>query len=340
MGPRAREAIPALLDLANRGADFAAAALWNIDRETNFLIQCISNKLKIRSEFGYQHELDSLYDCVPLPQPLAPLLEEALHHPQPIVRQRAEFFLKKIDPDRLRTIAQDLNEHEDKALNELLKLLRSTNATDQINALMGIRFLGASAATATPLLAELATRAVSFRTNPMEASKCGQSAALACATLTDLGPKAAAAAPALRADLATNGDIQVRMRLAQALASIDPGDTNATAIVQEKERFYVAHPGSNPLGPGLVSSFMWKLGETNPPVDQLVSAVRKMGNQFGIEQLGDIGPLATNALPFLEEKFDPLNPTFGVALAIQKIDPKEAKRLGLPGLLILCPDKY
>jgi hypothetical protein len=37
---------------------------------------------------------------------------------------------------------------------------------------------------------------------------------------------------------------------------------------------------------------------------------------------------------------DPLNPELGVALAIQKIDPTEAKRLGLPGLLILCPDKY
>ncbi|MGO8698006.1 MAG: hypothetical protein ACLQVY_09850 [Limisphaerales bacterium] len=276
---------------------------------------------------------------------------------------------KAIDPERLRAIAQRLNEHQDEALRDLLKLLESTNATDQINAMMGMRFLGAPAAIATPRLAELATHIVPSKNameasrrgqpNPMEASRHRQSATLACAVLGDLGPKAAAAIPALRADLATNGDKQMaaaairgsraalremankqmRMVVAQALALIDPGDTNAAKIAREKDKVYLGLRGS-PVADALASYSLWKLGGTNPPVNQLVSAGRKTGYQYVVEQLSDIGPLATNALPFLEECLDPLNPQSDLALAIQKIDPKEAERLGLPGLLIVCPDKY
>jgi hypothetical protein len=201
-----------------------------------------------------------------------------------------------------------------------------------------MQFLGAPAVAATPRLAELATHIASSRI-PMEASRCGQSAFLACAVLAGLGPKAAAAIPALRANLATNGDKQMRTAVAQALASIDPGDTNAVEIAREKDKVYRGIGGS-PVADALGSYSLWKLGGTNLPVDELVSAGRKTGYQYVAEQLGDIGPLATNALPFLEECLDPLNPQSGLALAIQKIDPKEAKRLGLPGLLILCPDKY
>jgi hypothetical protein len=304
MGPRASDAIPALVDIARSGipqADVAAAALWNIERETNFLIQCISHNLKNRGRFGYQYALDSLNSCVPLPQPLVPLLEEALYHPERTVRQQASRFLAKIDLARLRAIAHHLNEHQEEALRDLLKLLESDNATDQINAMMGLQFLGAPAAIATPRLAELATHIVSLRNiassrNPAEDRP---SAISACVVLRGLGPKAAAAIPALRANLATNGDNQMRTFVAQALASIDPGDTNAVDIACEKDRAYLAALQNTPLGAALAAFALWKMGATNAPVDELVSAGGKVGWRFVVEPLGEIGPLATNALPFL-----------------------------------------
>jgi HEAT repeat protein len=345
MGPGASNAIPALADIARSGtphADVAAAALWNIDRETNFLIQCISDNLKIRSGFVYEYALDSLNGCVPLPQPLVPLLEEALHHPNLNVRRQAMRFLSRIDPARLRAIAQHLNEHQDQALHDLLELLQSDQTIDQINAMIGIQFLDVPAAVAAPRLAELAIQVVSLGNIPSPGvpAERRQSAILACRVLRGLGPEAAAAIPALRADLATNGDKQMRAAVAQALASVDPGDTNAVDIAREKDRAYLAGLRNTPLGAALEAFALWKMGAANAPVNELVSAGRKVGWLFVVEPLAEIGPLATNALPFLEEKFDPLNPEFGVALAIQKIDPNEAKRLGLPGLLILCPDKY
>jgi ribulose kinase len=66
-------------------------------------------------------------------------------------------------------------------------------------------------------------------------------------------------------------------------------------------------------------------------------------NQYGgwaADLLGDIGPPARKALPELEKNLKSRMSLSEIALAISKIDPEEAKRLGLPGLLIICPDKY
>ena len=57
-----------------------------------------------------------------------------------------------------------------------------------------------------------------------------------------------------------------------------------------------------------------------------------------IELLGDIGPEARVALPTLEKLLKPgqyIGTRCAAAIAIKKIDPAEAMRLGLPGLLTL-----
>ena len=73
-----------------------------------------------------------------------------------------------------------------------------------------------------------------------------------------------------------------------------------------------------------------------------VALVAEAGALFwwAVGLLGEIGPPARKALPLLEQDFDPLNPAPNVARAIYEIDPDEATRLGLPGLLIICPDRY
>jgi len=63
--------------------------------------------------------------------------------------------------------------------------------------------------------------------------------------------------------------------------------------------------------------------------------------QDAIELLGEIGPAASNALPVLATYLNLTNGYYyraEAAIAIRKIDPAEARRLKLPGLLIVCPN--
>jgi hypothetical protein len=81
--------------------------------------------------------------------------------------------------------------------------------------------------------------------------------------------------------------------------------------------------------------------EEKPSVSEIVAGMehrKPMGMQAEqwIELLGDLGPDAKAALPALEKRLSPL--IWGqreVAIAIRSIDPREADRLNLPGLLAL-----
>lgn len=250
IGPKAKSAIPALWPIARNGdwqtRRAATVALWNIGRVTNALTECLSNSL---SDHGNKAGslLFAFRSCVPLPNAIAPLLEQALRRPEPSVRRDAEFLLEKTDPERLRRIEEKLNRRQDELLQDHLKLRQSTNRLDRFNA----------------------PRALPF-----------------------FGPKAAAAAP----------------RLVDILVGLDHG----LSLADDK------------------SAAFWTL--------------KSLGsNQYGgwaADLLGDIGPPARKALPELEKNLKSRMSLSEIALAISKIDPEEAKRLGLPGLLIICPDKY
>jgi HEAT repeat protein len=183
-----------------------------------------------------------------------------------------------------------------------------------------------------------------------------------------IGPAAAEAIPVLRQRL-TNSialtksrewiynpqDRHLEMRdpneavaSAAALVQIAPNDPTATAALQTLQ--------TNP--PDAVqtaaSVALWQMGlATNWPLNKFTNApediwdprlnrhVSRLGHIFSeeaVNMLGDIGPPARDALPALEKHLDPLDPwRRSAAVAIQKIDPEAARRLGLPGLLIVCP---
>jgi hypothetical protein len=380
IGPKAEDAIPVLSKIAQSGNGWvelpAAVALWNIARETNELIRCISNTLRGRGDLTFS-ALPELRDCVPPPQPMIPLLENALRHPMPRVRQDAASLIEKIDPDRLRRIAEELNRHQAELFQEHLKLLESSNDLDRLTAIEAIQFMGPQAISAVSRLAQIICRqqrsplmANTFVASGLDVfgafralREIGHGGAAATPILigllqtnTDLAPSvfdtlssfgvdAAAAIPAVRAFMATNTG-PARFQAALALAAIDPGDTNAVAIIRELTTSQPHYWGgrivpSDPTTRLFASVSLWKLGlETNPPVDELIAHATNYNGGWAINLLGDIGPSARKALPFLEQKLDPLIPSLDIALAIRKIDPEEAKRLGLPGLLIICPDKY
>jgi HEAT repeat protein len=365
IGPKAKDAVPVLSKIAQSGdrwAEPAAVALWNVARETNELMQCISDRLRGSGDVTY-NALSELRNCVPPPQPMIPLLESALRHPMPRVRQDAASLLEKIDPERLRRIAEELNSHQAELFQEHLKLLESSNYLDRFNAIESIQFMGPQATSAVPRLAQIiflgkpmfvAIRALReighgassvtpvliglFQTNTYLAPSVFE-------TLSSFGADAAAAIPALRAFIATNAG-PARFQAVLALAAIDPGDTNAVAILREPStsRPHYWEGQIMPIDPMTrlsASVSLWKLGlETNPPVDELVAHATNYNGGWALDLLGDIGPPARRALPSLEQNLDPLNPRLDIAIAIRKIDPEEAKRLGLPGLLIICPDKY
>ena len=76
------------------------------------------------------------------------------------------------------------------------------------------------------------------------------------------------------------------------------------------------------------------------PIPALMAEVENVGI-WAIDVLGEIGPPAREALPLLSQKLKRKSgAAFQATIAIQKIDPQEAKQLGLPGLLIACPDTY
>jgi hypothetical protein len=209
----------------------AAVAIWNISRDTNALINCLSDSL---SHHGYDAR-ELLYDiqeCVPPPGFLAPLLEQALRHPQPSVRKAAERLLKQIDPGRLHQIDEECNRREDELLQNHLKLLQSTNALDRYNAAMALQFFGSKAAAAAPRLVEIlklpqqtfdlkigmandksaalwtvkfaGSNATTVTPELVELLHDGQNVQQICDILANIGPGAAAAIPSLQVLLATN----------------------------------------------------------------------------------------------------------------------------------------
>ncbi len=397
IGPKAKSAIPSLWPIARRGdiltMPAAAVAIWNISRDTNALIECLSNSLSHHGK-GARSFLYDLGECVPLPNFLAPLLEQALRHPEPSVRQAAEHLLNKIDPGRLHQLDEELNRRQDELLQNHLKLLQSTNALDRSNAARALQFFGPKAAAAAPRLVEIlklpqqpSDRSMDFPGDKMAAlwtlQFIGSNAAAVtpdligllrdsryvpqiCDILANIGPGATAAIPALQVLLATNyvlvtnkyggapgpvgsprafhQEIVPRWKVAQALASIDSQQSNAIAILREAQatqprpvrgRYSAGGMEREKRIPAAIT--LWKLGlEANPPVDELIAK----GDGWAFDRLADIGPGAKKALPVIEAtlKQNPLSADAVIAICL--IDPEEAKRLGLPGLFIICPDAY
>jgi HEAT repeat protein len=385
IGPGATNAVPPLWQLAKTGAvidkPLAAAALWNIVRATNALVDCASNALNTHARDFVAVAANLEQYCEPLPEDILPVLEKALRHPEPAVRSRAIRLLAKDDPERLRTIAAEMNQHQDELLQAHLHLLGSTDPLDRWNAARALPFFGEKAVVAAPRLAEILGLPRPPRTAPgvmpriLSDDKAAALAALkymgsnaasmapmltpyltnnelaseVCDVLAAMGPAAATEESALQPMLG-NRDSLLQFPAAQALAAINPSNTTAIEVLKSKKRVTGKLPGRFgrfgdnhiPSDEAMIADvLLCRIGvDTNSPVDELLKYAVGHDEMVAV-LLGEIGPPARGALPVLEKKLKDKNSyDFSAALAIMKIDPAEAKRIGLPGLLILCPEKY
>lgn len=171
-----------------------------------------------------------------------------------------------------------------------------------------------------------------------------------CHALREIGPYAAEAAPVLHT-LLKDPNKNIRIAAARALLRIAPETASTTkAALQQLEE------DGRPWGDLLVHDALtqmrlavglWEADRTRPcPAPRLIEVLRQSGENFitteilkkcAAELLGDIGAEAKDAIPsllgFLNEGMTDSRRT--AAIAIRKIDPEAAARLGLPGLLAL-----
>jgi HEAT repeat protein len=181
-----------------------------------------------------------------------------------------------------------------------------------------------------------------------------------CGALGCIGPDANAAVPVLE-EILQDQDFNVQLAAAVALTRIVPQQcSNAIAVLRKLQHdpelaklYHTDGRGGGTLQYHLdfqspQSRFfrlsskvaLWKLGlEEVSPAAELVEGLNKpdTGEQHWlIELAGAMGSEARAAVPALEKLLSPELSTFrrrAAAIAIRKIDPKEAERLNLPGVL-------
>jgi hypothetical protein len=128
----------------------------------------------------------------------------------------------------------------------------------------------------------------------------------------------------------TNGDPGLLDRIDYNPQSINPREFDVNNLLQTPLQLQIR-----------ARIALWRLGlEHELPLPPLTAEAAHDG-MWAMNLLGEIGPPAHEALPVLERYITELDgPRIEAAHAILKIDPAEAKRLGLPGWLIACPDTY
>jgi len=181
-----------------------------------------------------------------------------------------------------------------------------------------------------------------------------------CMALGRLGPDAKEAVPVLEEAL-KDDNRGIRLAAAVALTTIEPQQasnavavlkslqhdpalatvwvTDESGVAKQTSRKDFQSPGSRFFRLS-ASVPLWRLGlEQEPPVKGIIEELNGpygSGDVSYVELLGDIGPEAKAALPTLAKYLNP-DQFFGLrqaaAIAIRRIDPGEAARLGLPGML-------
>ena len=171
-----------------------------------------------------------------------------------------------------------------------------------------------------------------------------------CRALRQIGPAATEAIPALSAAL-NDPNAHIRIAASRALLRIAPQTaSNVHPVLKAIE------DEAGPLIPGRIGDLLirrevgvglWETDRTRPcPVAGLIpvllkkdggSLQRAIEKACAAELLGEIGPEAKDAIPALVELFeeDRAGTRRTAAIAIRRIDPESASRLGLPGQLAL-----
>jgi hypothetical protein len=187
-------------------------------------------------------------------------------------------------------------------------------------------------------------------------------AACYCHALGRIGPDAKAALPALE-DATQSDNRGIRLAAATALTMVVPEhSSNAVKVLRSLQNdpelaTVWASNGDGVVSPTSRKDFqssgcrfftlaadvpLWRLGlEKVCPAAAIVAEINKpqaADNISYIELLGDIGPDARAALSVLEKSVDKYHSGFfgrDAAIAIRRIDPDTAEKLGLPGMLAL-----
>ena len=161
-----------------------------------------------------------------------------------------------------------------------------------------------------------------------------------CHALGRIGPAAKDALPVLRAELASEPP-EARLAAAVAITRIDSQ--------QSRDAVQVLQGFQNHPEPKLrleAATALWRLDPATPsPIAALIDLLKRgpeADQERAVELLGDLGPHAKEAVPALAElvadsshwEDSPLwMARRAAAMAIRKIDPEAAARLGLPGWL-------
>jgi hypothetical protein len=362
-GPKAKPAIPCLLKIGGEGGNLslaAANALWQIGRETNAVVQILTQALQTCRPAGKLHALRALGAMPPLARLAAvPALRRAMFDSDWEVCAAAATLLREVDPGSWMEIARQCNRDPSLALPPLIQTARSATQEQRLLALKKIGLIGPQAKEAVlPLIAILRSpvpRLLSNRDHrellagaadtlgrigPAAGAATGRLVDLLersswnshayCRALGEIGPAAAAAVPTLEGLLEERGRF-IRLDAASALCRIAPQQaSNYVAVLRalQNAEFPVVRCGA--------SVALWRLGlETRLPLDELTAAAAA-GDARAMETLGDIGPLARPVLPTLEAQFNGASELrYAAAATLGKIAPDEASRLDLPGILLL-----
>jgi len=388
IGPKAKPAIPALLNAANAGgwqALSAAFAIWDIDRQTNVVVEALAR------DFAYQPQarlplLIGLRRRGMALKAAAPIAQQALYDPNETVRNEAEKTLQQLDPERLQATIDQLNQNAPLILQQTIALLESGKNKIPYHAFTVIKFFGPKTESAVPALIEMLNQEPpdppSDLMNFAAVNRYLLSIRQALPAIVDIGPAARDAVPALTNLLERTNRFGIRefeVDVCNALGAIGPNASEAIPVLEailtrtntsvrlRGRGGFVTLPGDETvhfaaaralveIAPGRASNAvnflkkvkpelsaqvaLWKAGmEKNPPVTNLMAILSKAPYSYlppdAFQLLAEIGPDARPALPLLETFLKPgENLRWDAAIAIQRIDPQEAARLGLPGLLL------
>jgi len=369
IGPKAKAAIPALLKALPAGREVlsnaVAAAIWSIDRRTNFALGIFTNELRSKYD-TFQNRtvpLGHLEEMGPAAKPALPLVLEQLTNSDDHVRTAAAKALCKIDPALYRSTIDEMNRNPEASVERLTQAIQGT-LRERSKALQVIIMYGPDAKPAVPALIEVLERApatdavnavgeigpearaaVPALIALLPARRFDVSTSDICRALGSIGLGATSAVPGLK-QLLQGSNQWTRLAAATALARIVPEEKDYLAPILRglTNLSYPTPKGSENLGkdprfswPAKVA--LWRLGlEKEPPIGEMMPPSHSWEQPVALLLLGDIGPPAKAALPYLEKILDSdqdINLRRMAAIAIKRIDPQEAARLRLPGFLAL-----
>jgi HEAT repeat protein len=351
-------------------------ALWKIDRPTNLALEVFTNELLTVRRGDELDPLRSLCEMGLAAEPAAPLVLRLFTNSDYRLRIAAATTLQKIDPALYRSTIDELNRHSGGNMERLLQVIRSSdsNRKSRMRDLEALAMYGSDARPAVPALIDIlqcpppkgvfpglecedainvlaeigpeARDAVPPLVALLPSKRFDIHPSDVCRALGNIGPGASAAVPALK-HLLQSGDPWKQIGAATALARIDPEEKEYLAPILMTLTNFSYPPGAEHgenLGkdprfswPARVA--LWRLGlEKEPPVAEMMPPTSAGALLDALPLLGDIGPAAKAALPYLEriaESDQEIMYRRMAAIAIRKIDPQEAARRQLPGILAL-----